>query len=125
MSSFTEPPALEQIGPQLWRVLKPFDYHIGWIGSGFVIHIPALWESDLASIPRPLQRWLKPDGPWANAALIHDYLYGQGLGTKLLADVVFYEALGCLHVRQALRLAMFWAVCLFGRGAYFGQGACR
>ncbi len=119
MSSFTKPPKLTRIASQLWRVDAGFEYHLGWLGSGFVIGIPAGWETDLASIPRALQRWWPPDGTYAHAALIHDYLYNTALGNKLLADVVFYDALATLGVRKWLRCAMFAAVVLFGRGRYY------
>lgn len=45
------------------------------------IIVPRGFVTDLASIPRPLWSWLPPDGPWAKAAVIHDFLYyTQGKG---------------------------------------------
>ena len=37
MSSFTRAPQLTRIEPQRWRVENGFEYHVGRIGSGFVV----------------------------------------------------------------------------------------
>jgi hypothetical protein len=59
-----------------------------------------------------------PHGKYAKAAIVHDYLYSQAVGTKAFADNVFNEAMAVLGVPKWRRLAMYWAVRAFGRGGY-------
>lgn len=59
-------------GRTLWAHSRPFNY---CPKPGECIQ-PALGSrTDLASIPRFAWSLLPPDGPWVQAALIHDYLY--------------------------------------------------
>jgi hypothetical protein len=49
------------------------------------ITVPKGFVTDLASIPRWAWDILPPDGPWAKAAVIHDFLYythGTGVWDK-------------------------------------------
>lgn len=139
MSSYTNPPRLTRIGERLWRVDVGFEYYIGHPNSGFVVTIPAGFETDLASIPPVLQWLLPPDGKYdhgivawvlrlfgrdgwdwryAHAAIVHDYLYKQAIATKRIADIVFYESMGVSRVYTWLRVVMYEAVRWFGKGNY-------
>lgn len=79
MSSFTDPLRVEVLdqehnGEGLFRVLDPFTYEVGVLGSGDEITVPAGFVTDLASIPR-VARWLIPiAGRSAKAAVLHDWL---------------------------------------------------
>ena len=66
-------------GRTLWALTESLVY---WPSDGHdPIVVPRGFVTDLASIPRPLWSWLPPDGPWAKAAVIHDFLYyTQGYG---------------------------------------------
>lgn len=68
-------PALSSDGRQLWALSKPLTYRTH---AGDTITVPAGMVTDLASIPRPLRAILAPDGPYAQAALVHDFLYATG-----------------------------------------------
>lgn len=59
-------------GRSLWKVLQPLAYTTL---AGDRIEIPAGFLTDLASIPRIFWNLLPPDGPWAEAAVVHDALY--------------------------------------------------
>ncbi len=83
-----------------------------------VITVPAGTITDLASVPRILWSVFPPHGRWAKAAIVHDYLYDNAIGTKAWADAVFNEAMGVLGVPLWRRKLMFWAVRCFGRGNY-------
>jgi hypothetical protein len=74
-----------------WQLLAPLRYRTA---AGDVIAVPEGFVTDFASIPRPL-RSLVGDaaGPWAPAAVIHDWLYRTGLVSRDEADAVFHEAL--------------------------------
>ena len=122
MSSFTRAPQLTRIEPQRWRVENGFEYHVGRIGSGFVVQIPSGFETDLASVPKWFQWALPPDGPYAHACIVHDWLYDNAIASKAIADIIFYEAMGVLGVKKWLRVLMYGAVGMFGRGKYETKG---
>lgn len=72
-------------GRTLWALTEELVY---WPSNEHIpIIVPRGFVTDLASIPRPLWSWLPPDGPWAKAAVIHDYLYyTQGKGVWFCHD---------------------------------------
>lgn len=83
---------------------------------GLVV-VPAGFKTDLASIPFPLNRFLRRDGPWARAAVVHDYLYKQSVGlsahnypglNRSLVDAVFKEAMVASGVNGVVAW-VFWA----------------
>ena len=118
MSSFTTPADLRMLDNYCFELLSRFEYHVGEYPSPNVIAVPAGTVTDLASVPRPLWVIFPPHGKWAKAAIIHDYLYANGIGTKEFADKVFLEAMEILGVPKTKRTLMYWAVRLFGRGSY-------
>lgn len=118
MSAFTTPADLRMLDNYQWQLLTSFEYHVGAMPSTDVIRIPAGTVTDLATVPQILWSILPPHGRWAKAAIVHDYLYAQGIGSKRYADAVFYEAMGVLKVPRFRRWLMFTAVRLFGRGNY-------
>lgn len=85
------------------------------------IIVPALFKTDLASIPR-LGRWLfKGHGKYTLAAIVHDWLYarkgriellggGEWRYTRAEADAVFLHALAELGVSLPSRYTMYSAV---------------
>ena len=97
-------PALKD-GRTLWALQRPIAYQVR---DGETITVPAGFVTDLASIPRPVWSLYPPDGPWAQAAVIHDFLYitkGTGVwhgrhGVSRAAPYSRTEADGIL--RQAM-----------------------
>lgn len=95
-----------------------------------ILVVPEGYKSDLASIPSWIFWWQW--GKWNVAAIAHDYIYEHGYilsdweeeGRKALylakfqADKLFYDI--CLHlgVPPITAKLMYWAVVLFGRGAW-------
>ena len=118
MSSFTALPSTTEVSSHRWRVDVGFEYHVGRVGSGFVITIPKGYLTDLTSVPRYLQWLLPPDGKYSHAAIVHDWLYDNAIASKPIADLIFYEAMGVLGVNNLLRSAMWLGVRLFGKGKY-------
>lgn len=84
-----------------------------------MIEVPAGFVTDLASVPRILWMLLPPDGKYAKAAIIHDYLYDNALRTKAEADCIFLDGMRVLGVPKWKRNVMFGAVRWFGRGCYY------
>lgn len=110
MSSFTEPLKVEVLdkergGQGLFRVIEPFTYEVGKLGSGETITVEAGYITDFASIPR-IAMWLIPiAGRSAKAALLHDWLLHLN---DTRATKVFNEALevaGCPAYRRWIMVA--------------------
>lgn len=117
MSKFTTPAILEMLDRYLWRVYEPFEFYLSDDNSD-VIEVPAGFITDLATIPRIFWSVMPPDGKYAKAAIIHDYLYDNGLRTKKEADNIFLDGMTVLGVPKWKRAIMYCAVRLFGRGMY-------
>ncbi|HFV9934559.1 TPA: DUF1353 domain-containing protein [Salmonella enterica subsp. enterica serovar Bovismorbificans] len=113
MSRFTTPAILEMLDHYLWRVYEPFEFYLS-----DVINVPAGFVTDLASVPRIFWSLMPPDGRYAKAAIIHDYLYDNALRTKREADRIFLDGMTVQGVPKWKRTVMYWAVRLFGRGKY-------
>ena len=118
MSEFTTPADLRMLDNYQWALLTPFEFHVGAYPSECVIRIPAGTVTDLASVPRLLWAIFPPNGRYAKAAIVHDFLYANAMGTKAWADGVFLDAMTVLGVPVWRRTLMYWAVRLFGRGNY-------
>lgn len=117
MSRFTTPAILEMLDHYLWRVYEPFEFYLSDDDSD-VIEVPAGFVTDLASVPRIFWTLLPPDGKYAKAAIIHDYLYDNALRTKKEADRIFLDGMTVLGVPKWKRVLMYQAARLFGRGMY-------
>jgi hypothetical protein len=117
-----------------WRLSGPLPYDVGEEGSGETITIPGGFVTDLASVPKLFRGLLPPDGPWAKAAVVHDFLYWSrgtcrdALGriqrtriepyTRKEADDIFAEAMKVLGVPAWRRKAIWTAVRLGGQGGW-------
>ncbi|ELC4820982.1 DUF1353 domain-containing protein [Salmonella enterica] len=117
MSRFTTPAILEMLGHYNWRVYEPFAFYLSDDNSD-VISVPAGFVTDLATIPRIFWSVMPPDGKYAKAAIIHDYLYDNALRTKKEADLIFLDGMAVLGVPKWKRIVMYLAVRIFGRGNY-------
>lgn len=117
MSKFTTPAILEMLGHYEWRVHEPFAFYLSNDNSD-VIEVPAGFVTDLATIPRIFWSLMPPDGKYAKAAIIHDYLYDNALRTKKEADLIFLDGMTVLGVARWKRTIMYYAVRLFGQGMY-------
>ena len=83
--------------------------------------------SDFASIPPPFDLLINPFGKHAEAAVVHDWLYAVGKGSRTdskekerkKADVIFYRAMRKQEVDSISSRLMYSAVRLFGIGQHF------
>jgi hypothetical protein len=84
-----------------------------------IIFVPSGYSTDFASIPRIVQNIFPPHHPhYAKAAVIHDYLYSYGIGTKRWADAIFLEGMKVLGCPAWKRFIFHTAARIGGRGAY-------
>lgn len=80
--------------------------------------IPAGFVTDLASTPAWIHDRLPPDGPWAPAAVLHDWLYVTNQVPRAEADRLFLQAMIDLGIPVRQRFPMYAAVAFFGGDAY-------
>lgn len=76
---------------------------------------PRGFLTDFASVPPVARKFIHPAGPYAPAAVIHDWLYINKIGERETADRIFLEAMKVLGVRWYTRSTIFRAVRLFGQ----------
>lgn len=120
MSTFTTPLKYVDTGKTyhgnpVYAVLEEFDYCLGSLDAPIAtFKIPAGFETDLATIPFPINRVFHPDGPWAKAAVLHDWLCNQGpMMSNVVKDSIFLEAMEVLGVNRVVSMTFFFAVRLF------------
>ena len=119
-------------GRSLWAVERPLGYRTGE-GVGERIVVPAGFVTDLASVPRAVWSFYPPDGPWAKAAIIHDFLYAtRGTGvwhgrigvtrerpySRQEADAILREAMADRKVGFWERFVIWSSVRLGGAGGW-------
>ena len=97
-----------------WRLVEPFYYYIGKLGSDNIVTVPPGFITDFASTPQFLWLWLPYWGKYGKAAVVHDYLYQTQKRSRKEADQIFREAMVVGNTRAWKALVMFLAVRLFG-----------
>lgn len=80
--------------------------------------VPKGFVTDFASIPRVFWSLFKPDGNYAYAAVIHDYLYWQQDRPKTEADFIFRSAMDDLNINDSQAFILYKAVDTFGSSAW-------
>jgi len=101
-----------------WRLVQPFDYHVGSLSSTEIIRVPAGFVTDFASVPRLLWYVIPPWGRYGKAAVVHDFCYTHRLYSRRRADRIFLEAMKALSVPLWKRIVMVVAVRIFGWWAW-------
>jgi len=116
-------------GRPLWMTLTPLRYRSDRLGA--IIHIPAEFVTDGASVPRLPLVWLVAGGRGLRSSALHDYPYqtgywllegrGQHAVPKDLVDAVFHESLLADPISGAgpfVARQMWLGVRLGGRGVW-------
>lgn len=97
---------------------------IGWspapaqAGQYRPVTVPAMFVTDFASIPRGFWTALRPDGDYAYAAVIHDYLYWTQPVARDVADDIFRLAMEELSVPSTTVTLIYRAVRAGGGSAW-------
>jgi hypothetical protein len=108
-----------------YRLLEAFSYELGGFGSEHAISVPHGFITDFASIPFGLRWLLPPNGRWAKAAVVHDFMYEFSVEfgyRREFCDLIFHDGMKLLGVPIAKRLTMYFSVRLFGK-RNFGKKA--
>lgn len=115
MSRFTDPLLVTPLPDgRTWVIERDFGYDVGSENSGDRVNVPVGFETDFASVPRPLWLLFSPWGVYGNAAVIHDYLYTTKARTRENSDKIFSEAMGVLKTPRFTRWCLYHAVRWFG-----------
>jgi hypothetical protein len=89
------------------------------------VDAPKGFVSDLASIPRVFWSLLRPDGEYAYAAIIHDYLYWTQTTTREVADHILKFAMQDFAVGSGTVATIFDAVRIGGQSAWEDNAKLR
>lgn len=84
----------------------------------FTVCVPKGFKTDFASVPRLPFAYLLAGDTAHKAAVVHDYLYENGIGDKATADKIFLEAMLISGVPAWRARLMYWAVCIGGKGKF-------
>jgi hypothetical protein len=111
-------------GRRLAALAEPFVY-VDTLGKcRMAVVMPPGFVSDFASMPIWARPVLPAFGPWAEAAVLHDWLYVMGppgdRAAKRRADRLFSKAMRRQKVNALVRLIMYASV-RFGGGRSFGR----
>ena len=121
-------------GRSLWAVQRALEYHAGDDPEELIV-VPPGFVTDLASVPRLVWSFYPPDGPWAKAAIIHDFLYAtKGTGewhshrgitraapySRKEADDILKEAMADRNV-GAWEQGVIWASVRLGGAGGWGR----
>jgi hypothetical protein len=82
------------------------------------VEAPTGFVTDLASVPRPFFSIFRPDGRYAHAAVIHDYLYWTQATSKDVADQIFYQDMTDTGISPIQKNALYLAVSTFGEQSW-------
>lgn len=85
------------------------------------VTVPKGFVTDLASIPRIFFSALRPDGEYAYAAVIHDYLYWTQTRSRDEADAILKRAMEDFEVGTVKAGAIYTAVRVGGKAAWNGN----
>ena len=86
--------------------------------SAIQVDILPGFATDMASIPWGFHWIFPPDGPYKDAAVVHDWLYWEQSTTRDNADSCLREAMNDSGVAGVQQKLFFWAVSTFGRFAW-------
>ena len=119
MSRFTTELDIKVIGKQAYKVDSPLVYE----RENQIIQVNNGFDFDGASVPQML--WglgLSPmTGGYQRAACLHDALYASEYFEREMCDDIFLEAMESEGVSRFKRLAMYYAVRMFGGSVWKGH----
>lgn len=107
--SFQSPLIVEYEDGRNWIVREEFVY----VSPRITVRVPVGFETDFASIPRLVWRWMPPtDRRIGKPSIIHDFLYRTPAirFTRQEADNELREAMKCVGANAFDRHAVYWAV---------------
>jgi hypothetical protein len=108
-------PSTAQCDGRNWVLTQELVYSSTVLGQ---VVVPAGFITDMASTPSALWCDLPPWGKYGPAAVVHDFLYASGIGTREQADNVLREAMQDLGVDWRRAELIFDGVRIGGQHAW-------
>ncbi|GAB2484426.1 hypothetical protein GCM10027082_39250 [Comamonas humi] len=97
--SFDTPGSYSKFSDGMFYMQAPLIWRPNNLSSDLrSVTVPKGFVTDLTSIPRPFWSLMPRDGAYADAAIVHDYLYWMQKGSRLTADETLKEAMKDLEV---------------------------
>jgi hypothetical protein len=126
MSAWMETPMRALEGPlkvqrfvePIYLVLEPTSWSSNTTVSLPSVTVPRGFVTDFASVPRLFWSLVPPDGAYAHAAVVHDYLYWAQTTKRTVADEIFLRAMNDLKVSPVIASGIHSAVNAFGASAW-------
>lgn len=100
-----------------YMLLRPFVFTHGNVE----IMVPKYFRTDFASIPRGMRWLVTGHNKTRKPAVIHDFLYRNGIGTRKDADLVFRTGMRGEGIPAWKRNLCYRAVRLFGGLSWRGK----
>ena len=117
--SFKTDLVVKKVGDQLYDLIEPLVYDNGLM----IIQVNPKFDFDAISIPKVF--WALIDSPFTGKAVkpavLHDALYASEYFDRKTCDDIFLEAMESDGVPKAKRLAMYYAVRMFGGQVWKGH----
>lgn len=109
--TFDSPSIISKFSDEVFYIRSP----IRWSPSNKNSNLPSVvvpegFVTDLTSIPRLFWSVLPRDGKYADAAIVHDYLYWMQPVSKDAADAIFAAAMKDLEVAPLVVAALYSGV---------------
>jgi hypothetical protein len=89
------------------------------------VEVPIGFVTDFASIPRIFWSLLRPDGDYAHAAVVHDYMYWTQVHPRNVADEILRNDMQDLGVGSATFATIYRAVRVFGAIAWHDNAGLK
>ncbi len=86
------------------------------VGKFEAVDVPTGFVTDFASVPRPFWTLLRPDGDYAYAAIVHDYLYWMQNRPREVADQIFKFGMQDFNIDNRV-IAIIYAAVRSGGGS--------
>lgn len=94
-----------------FTLIDPVEIHGFWIPAGY--------KTDFATVPKAFWSIIPPIGRSNRAALLHDYLYDNRIGSRIFADQLFKKILLEDGVGKLKAEIMYLGVRIGGRKWWF------
>jgi hypothetical protein len=114
-----DPLKVQRFLDRVYFLIAPIQWRPEGSSSKFKeVVVPSGFVTDFASIPAVFWSILPPDGEYAYAAVIHDFLYWEQSLSRADADEILRLAMYDLDVASAKSKAIIAAVRIFGKSAW-------
>jgi hypothetical protein len=119
-SNFSTPLFLSRFADPVYYITKPLKWspNADQESKYRPVEIPAGFVFTFESIPQAFWAAIRPDGEYAYAAIIHEYLYWTQTTSRVVADETFRNVMQDFAVDPKVNQTLYQAVRAFGQAAW-------